>query len=98
MYAGSVAIISAYPAMVLGLIAGLVLARRSGTVTPALIAGSIAFALLVAHRSAGPAVTSPEGNGHMTPFLWFALAALNAGCWCLGVGMGVAARRPRFTR
>jgi len=91
MYGGGVLLlVSGAPAIVLGLVAGLVVVRRGWIATPALIAGALAFALLVAYRSSGPALVSPEGNGTMTAPLWGVLAAVNAGCWCLGVGMGVA--------
>lgn len=92
------AIVSAYPALLLGLFAGVVLGRRRWSSTPALIAGSVVFVLLVAHRSVGTAVVSVEGGGAMTPPLWLLLAVVNAGCWCLGIGMGVVAGRPRLPR
>jgi hypothetical protein len=91
MYAGRVLlVVSGAPALVVGLTAGLVVVRRGWIVTPALIAGALAFALLVAYRSTGPTLVSPEGNGTMTAPLWGVLPAVNAGSWCLGVGMGVA--------
>lgn len=91
-------LLSGAPAIALGLAAGLVACRRGWSVGSMLIAGSIVCAMLVAYRSAGTPVESPEGNGSMTATLWGALAVVNAGCWCLGVGMGVAAARPRVAR
>jgi hypothetical protein len=91
MYGGGVLpLVSGAPAIALGLAAGLVVVRRGWTVTPALIAGALAFAVLVAYRRSGPALVGPEGNGSMTAPLWGVLTAVNAGCWCLGLGMGVA--------
>ena len=89
------ALISAYPAMVLGLVAGLAVARRGWSVAPVLAAGALAFALLVAYQSTAPGHVSEAGNVMTSP-LWALLAAVNAGCWCLGVGMGIAVRRPRL--
>lgn len=90
------ALVSAYPAMLLGLVAGLVLARRGRGVTPVLIAGALVFTLLVADQSTAPGHVSEAGNVMTSP-LWALLAAVNAGSWCLGVGIGVVAGRPRVT-
>jgi hypothetical protein len=92
-----VALVSAYPAMLIGLAAGIVLVRLGRAATPLLLAGSIAFALLVARQSTMPGHFSEAGTT-ITPCWWVVLAAVNAGCWCLGIGMGVVAGRPRLTR
>jgi hypothetical protein len=97
VYGGRVALVSGYPAMLLGLAAGLVLARSGRSAAPALTAGALVFALLVAYQSTAPGHVSEAGNV-MTAPLWALLAAVNAGCWCLGIGMGIAAGRPRLSR
>jgi hypothetical protein len=91
-------LLSGAPAIALGLAAGIAAARRGWSVTSMLVGGSIVCATLVAYRSAGTAVQSPEGNGSMTAALWGVLAIVNAGCWCLGIGAGAAATRPRLAR
>jgi hypothetical protein len=90
------ALVSGYPALVLGLAAGLLVIWARRPAAPVLAAGVLAFAALVVHQASGPVQMSPEGNGAMTTPLWFGLALVNAGAWALGVGMAVAlgGRRP----
>jgi len=90
------ALVSGYPALVLGLLAGLPVLRSRAPAAPVLAAGALAFAALVAYQASGSGVASPEGNGVMTTPLWIGLALVNAGAWALGIGMAVAltGRRP----
>jgi hypothetical protein len=90
-------LLSGAPAILVGLVAALILVRRGWSAMPVLIAGALVFALLVAYQSTMPGNVSEEGNVMTSP-LWALFAAVNAGCWCLGVGMGVAVRGPRLTR
>ena len=92
------ALVSGYPALVLGLAAGLLVTWSRRPAAPVLAAGALAFAALCVHRAAGPAVASPEGNGVMTTPLWIVLALVNAGAWALGVGMAVALAGRRAAR
>jgi len=64
------ALVSGYPALVLGLLAGLLVLRSRGPAAPVLAAGALAFAALVAYQASGSVVASPEGNGVMTTALW----------------------------
>jgi hypothetical protein len=92
------ALVSAYPALVLGLVAGLIVIWARRPAAPVLAAGALAFAALVAYQASGPLQASPEGNGVMTTPLWLVLALVNAGAWALGVGMAVALAGPRAAR
>jgi peptidoglycan/LPS O-acetylase OafA/YrhL len=90
--------VSGYPALVLGLLAGLLVLRSRGPAAPVLVAGALAFAALVAYQASGSVVASPEGNGVMTTPLWIGLALVNAGAWALGIGMAVALTGRRAPR
>ncbi|HEX5250531.1 MAG TPA: hypothetical protein VFW14_12745 [Gaiellales bacterium] len=92
------AVVSGYPALVLGLLAGLLAIRSQRPAAPLLGAGALAFAALVAYQASGPVVASPEGNGVMTTPLWLVLALVNAGAWALGIGMAVALAGRRAPR
>lgn len=92
------ALVSGYPALVLGLVAGLLVLRAHRPTAPVLAAGALAFAALVAYQASRPVVASPEGNGVMTTPLWLVLALVNAGAWALGVGMAVALAGRRTPR
>jgi hypothetical protein len=90
-------LLSGAPAIALGLAAGVAAARRGWSVTSILVGGSIVIAVLVAHQSTVPAQISEAGNVMTSP-LWTLVTVVNAGCWCLGIGTGVAAARPRVVR
>jgi hypothetical protein len=79
-----------YPAIMIGLVAGLVAAWRRRPISPILLAGAITFAALVLHESTVPRLASPEGNGTYTPAVWAMFALVNVGSWALGIAMGVA--------
>jgi hypothetical protein len=84
-------LIFGYPAILLGLIVGLLAARMRWRLTPILILGAVVFAALVLRESTVPRQASPEGNGSFTPAIAALFVFVNAGCWALGVAMGVAA-------
>ena len=48
------ALVPGYPALVLGLLAGLLVLRSRGPAAPVLAAGALAFAALVAYQASGP--------------------------------------------
>jgi len=92
------ALVSGYPALLLGLVAGLLVIWSRRPAAPVLAAGALAFVALVAYQAAGPVQASPEGNGVMTAPLWLVLAVVNAGAWALGIGMAVALADRRAPR
>ncbi len=84
-------LISAYPAILLGLVAGLVAQRRGWRIIPLLVAGAVVFTALVLHASTLPGSNaSAEGSESSAPLIWAVFALVNAGSWALGVAMGVA--------
>jgi hypothetical protein len=89
-YHVSVDLVYGYPAILIGLGAGLMAAWRRWPISPILAVGAIAFAALVLHESTVPRLPSPEGNGSYTTAVWAMFALVNAGSWALGIAMGVA--------
>ncbi|MGH3073444.1 MAG: hypothetical protein ACRDQC_00875 [Gaiellales bacterium] len=85
------AAITAYPELVLGLLAGLLAARSGWRLAPVVAAGSVLAVLLVA-GDAG--FTNPcDGHGECTmptTVDWTFVALANAGAWAFGVATGAA--------
>jgi fructose-specific phosphotransferase system IIC component len=78
-------LIFGYPAILLGIVPGLIVARRNWPVLPVLVIGSAVFVLLVLHQSTVP---RPVGPRITTP-IWGIFAAVNIGSWALGIAIGV---------
>jgi hypothetical protein len=84
-------LLSAYPALVVGAVAGFVVARRQWPVWPVLAMGSVVFVALVLHQSTVPRVSGlPFEHPQITPFIWGLFAIVNSASWALGVGIGLA--------
>jgi hypothetical protein len=83
-------LIYGYPAIVIGLVFGLMAAWRRWPISPLLAAGAVVFIALVLHEATLPHRASPETNGSYTPVIWAVFALVNVGSWALGVAMGVA--------
>jgi hypothetical protein len=92
-------LVSAYPAILIGLGVGLVAAWRRWPITPILAAGAIAFMVLVMYQSTMPVASAELGDSSpASTAILVLLAIVNVGSWALGIGMGVAVaglrRRP----
>jgi hypothetical protein len=97
--------LSAYPALVGGMALGYVFARFGWRVTPLIAVGMAASAVAAGYLSTMPHPASASwGNEAATApaQLWLLIAAVNAGSWALGIGIGVAldstSRRHRVAR
>lgn len=85
------AAITAYPELLLGLLLGLVAARRGWRLAPIAAAGAVLAVVLVAGEASLTNVC--DGHGECTPptsFDWTALGLTNAGAWAFGVAAGAA--------
>ena len=82
-------LIFGYPAILIGIVAGLIVARRSWPVLPALVIGSAVFVLLVLHQSTVPHLVGSAGERpRITAPIWGIFAAVNIGSWALGIAIG----------
>jgi hypothetical protein len=57
---------------------------------PALAVGLAAAAVLAVYQSTVPFHPAEPWSGTVTAPLWVLIAAVNAGSWALGIGIGVA--------
>ena len=89
MYLSGVELLYAYAAILGGLAAGYVAARRGWSIQRVLLAGASLFVILVVHQTTVPEVIRGEGEPITAP-LWEALAFANAGSWVFGTGIGAA--------
>jgi hypothetical protein len=84
-------LLSAYPALVVGAVAGFVVGGRRWPVWPVLAMGSLVFVALVLHQSTVPRLSGlPFEHPQITPFIWGLFAVVNSGSWALGIGIGLA--------
>jgi hypothetical protein len=89
LYLVGVDLLYAYPAILGGLAAGYVAARRGWSIQRVLAAGASLFVILVVHQTTVPEVLHGEGEPITAP-LWVAVAFANAGSWVFGTGIGAA--------
>jgi hypothetical protein len=83
-------LVSAYPALLVGTVMGIVLGRRQWPVWPALAVGSVVLSALVAHQSTVPRLAGlPYEHPQITPLLWVLIGVVNCGSWALGIGIGI---------
>jgi hypothetical protein len=82
--------LSGYPALVLGTVAGYLVARLGWRAMPMIAAGVVAPAALAVFQSTAPAHASEPWSGLITAQMWVVIAAVNAAGWALGIGIGVA--------
>jgi hypothetical protein len=79
-----------YPALVIGILAGVVVGRRRWPVLPVLAIGALVFLALVLRQSTVPQPPALlDERTRITPPIWALFALVNIGAWALGVGIGV---------
>jgi len=81
--------LSGYPALVVGTVAGYLVARLGWRAMPVIAAGVVALAALAAFERTAPAHASEPWSGPITAQMWVVIAAVNAASWALGIGIGV---------
>ena len=83
-------LLSGYPALVVGTVVGYLASRLGWRVVPIAAVGAVALAALAVYQNTVPFYPSEPWSGTITPLLWVAIAAVNAGAWALGIGVGTS--------
>jgi MFS-type transporter involved in bile tolerance (Atg22 family) len=86
-------LLSAYPELVAGTVAGYLFARFGWRATPLIAVGAVALAAATLYQSTvpHPSATTWRHEASTAPAqLWALIAAVNAASWALGIGIGVA--------
>jgi MFS-type transporter involved in bile tolerance (Atg22 family) len=87
-----VELLSAYPALVIGTVVGYLADRLGWRFMPIIATGAAILVALALYQSTVPFHQSEPWSGTITPLLWVAIAAVNAGSWALGLGIGTTLR------
>ena len=84
------ALLSAYPWLLVGVFIGYPMARFGWGLTPVTAVGAVALAVAAAYESTLPAHGGEPWSGPITAPLWVLVAAVNAASWAGGITIGVA--------
>ena len=85
-------LLSGYPALVVGMVVGYIVARLGWRLAPIIAMGVVILIPLAVYQSTAPFRQSEPWSGTITAPLWVAIAVVNAGAWALGLGIGTALR------